>query len=243
MTRYRIEKKNVDIAAQLPLQLELPDAATLDGFVGATNATARAAVTDLIGNPGGRLFLHGPGASGKTHLLQAACRAVGEDGKRAVYVPLAQLGADSAGLLAGLDTLDCACLDDIGTIAGHAETELAVIGLIDALQARHATVFFADRMPPGSLALVYPDLASRLGSGGALALAEPNDEDKIVLLQTRADWRGLDLPGTTAQWLLRHGNRGVGDLIERLDQLDRAALAAQRRLTIPFVKQILGGLD
>ncbi len=223
---------------QLPLNLALPDTASLEGFVGATNAGPRAAVADLVASSGQRLFIHGPADSGKTHLLQAACQAVGDQGERAVYVPLAQLDANPGAVLAGLETLDCVCIDDLSAQVGDAGVEIALIGLIDALHARRARAIFADRLPPAALPVYYADLASRLGWGGALSLAEPSDEDKLTLLQNRAEQRGLELPASTANWLLQHGARGVGDLLAGIDQLDRASLAAQRRLTIPFVKQV-----
>lgn len=226
------------VASQLPLNLELPDTATLEGFVGSTNVAARTAVAELDANSGRRLFLHGPTDSGKTHLLQAACQMAGERGERAVYVPLRQLGSDVSGVLTGLETLDCVCIDDVSAISANPDNEIALIGLIDALQARRAPTLFADRVPPASLRMRYPDLASRLGWGGVFALEEPSDDDKIALLQERAEHRGLELPDATAHWLLRHAARSVGDLVAGVDRLDRASLAAQRRLTIPFVKQV-----
>ena len=57
----------------------------------------------------------------------------------------------------------------------------------------------------------------------------------------RARFRGFELPDDTGRYLLARVGRGVGELFQLLDELDRAALAAQKQLTIPFVRQVLGG--
>ena len=41
-------------------------------------------------------------------------------------------------------------------------------------------------------------------------------------------------------WLLKRVGRDLGGLTALLDRLDRASLAAQRRITVPFLRQTLG---
>ncbi len=227
------------MSAQLPLGVELPQTATLDAFVGATNAQVRAAVAQTMVGDGDRLYLHGPRATGKSHLLQAACRAAANAGLRSAYVPLAQIAPQAVAILPGMQAMDCVCLDDIGAVAGDREAEIALVGLSDGLRSHGARLLIADRYPPAELPLVLADLASRLSWGSVYALAEPDDADKEQLLMQRAAQRGMQLPETTARYLLRHGERDVTSLMAALARLDRASLAAQRRLTIPFVKQAL----
>lgn len=224
---------------QLVLGVQLPASATLDAFVGEVNAEVKAGVCQLVEGRSERLFIHGPPASGKTHLLQAACRAVGDTGARSVYLPLAQIADQAAGLFAGLDDMDCVCVDDIQAIAGNREAEIALLSLSDGLRSRGARLLCAAEHPPRALGLTLADLASRLGWGGAMACVPLNDEDKHALLIKRAAQRGMQMPDTTARWLLRHGEHDVPSLMQALDLLDRASLSAHRRLTIPFVKQAL----
>ncbi|MDA3922052.1 MAG: DnaA regulatory inactivator Hda [Salinisphaera sp.] len=224
---------------QLVLGVQLPASATLDAFVGEVNAEVKAGVCQLVEGRSERLFIHGPVASGKTHLLQAACRAVGDTGARSVYLPMAQIAEEAAGLFAGLDGMDCVCVDDVQSIAGHRETEIALLSLSDGLRSRGARLLCAAARPPRELGLALPDLASRLGWGGAMTCAPLDDDDKHALLVKRAAQRGMQLPDSTARWLLRHGEHDVPALMQSLDLLDRASLSAHRRLTIPFVKQAL----
>jgi DnaA family protein len=67
-----------------------------------------------------------------------------------------------------------------------------------------------------------------------------SDAGKREALQLRAQLSGLELTENVADYLLRHYPRDLFGLFERLDQLDTAAMAMQRRLTIPFVKTVLG---
>jgi len=59
-------------------------------------------------------------------------------------------------------------------------------------------------------------------------------------LRERAQRRGLALDEAALEWLLRRVGRDLAGLTALLDQLDRASLAAQRRITVPFLRMTLG---
>ena len=57
-------------------------------------------------------------------------------------------------------------------------------------------------------------------------------------------WQGVEtIPGIESQipleWLLKRVDRDLAGLTALLDRLDRASLAAQRRITVPFLRQTL----
>jgi DnaA family protein len=58
-------------------------------------------------------------------------------------------------------------------------------------------------------------------------------------LQIRAIRRGLVLADDAALFLVRRLPRDMHSLCGVLDRLDEASLIAQRRLTIPFLRQAL----
>jgi DnaA family protein len=69
---------------------------------------------------------------------------------------------------------------------------------------------------------------------------EPLDEaGRVQALKLRARHRGLELPDDTARFLLSRSRRDMTSLYRLLDKLDAEALIAQRRLTIPFVRDVL----
>jgi DnaA family protein len=61
----------------------------------------------------------------------------------------------------------------------------------------------------------------------------------VQALRLRASQRGLELPDDTARFLLNRSRRDMTSLYRLLDTLDTEALIAQRRLTIPFVREVM----
>ena len=76
--------------------------------------------------------------------------------------------------------------------------------------------------------------------GRPLGHGQPlDDEEQIEALKLHAIRRGLELPDETATFLLNRLPRDMHTLCTLLDELDEAALIAQRRLTVPFVSAVL----
>jgi DnaA family protein len=55
----------------------------------------------------------------------------------------------------------------------------------------------------------------------------------------RAERRGMILNEDVGKFILTHCPRHMSTLFAALDALDKMSLAAQRKLTIPFVKEVL----
>lgn len=230
--------------AQLPLGLRLPATSRLDNFVAGANREAVAALRELLHcDASGVLFLAGMAGSGKTHLLQAACRAVEAAGAQAAYLPFAELIGHSPAMLEGLEHYRLLACDDLQAIAGRVEWEEAVFHLYNRLREAGGLLIGAGSEVPDRLGLGLPDLRSRLAWGAVYALQLPDDAIRLEILSQHARERGLELPAETAQFLLRRCPRDQHALIALLDRLDHAALRAQRRLTVPFVRTLLGAAE
>jgi DnaA-homolog protein len=227
--------------AQLPLGLGLPDWATFAGFHPGPNAEALHAVRECAAGTGEPfVYVWGGAGRGKTHLLQAACRGAGERGLAAAAVALGEAGrAFPPEALEGLEQLALVCLDDLQAVAGRSGWELALFDLFNRVRESGARLIVAACGRPGEIGLSLPDLHSRLGWGLALPLHTLDDADLLAALQRRAAARGLELPDDVAGYLLRRCPRDLAALGTLLERLDRASLAAQRRLTVPFVKAFL----
>jgi DnaA family protein len=224
---------------QIPLGVRLPDRAVFASFLPARNTEAVAHARSIAaGEARGILWLCGPEAAGKTHLLQAVCAAAGER-VRAGFVPLAQIAPLGAGVLDGLAQLGCLCLDDFDRVVGRLEWERAVFGLLRELEEGGGALLVAARPPPALLSWALPDLGSRLAAGAVFQLRALDESEQQAALQLRARLRGLELPEETWRWLRRRYPRDMSALYELLDTLDEAALSAQRRLTVPFIREVL----
>jgi DnaA family protein len=90
------------------------------------------------------------------------------------------------------------------------------------------------------LSLALPDLISRLEWGPIFELQPMDDAGRARALALHAEARGLVLSGGVQNFLLRRAPRDNHALLAMLQRLDEGSLVHQRRLTIPFVKQILG---
>ena len=228
---------------QLPLGLRFPDRATFASFLPAHNAEALAHAKSVAAAAvPGLTWLSGPHGAGKTHLLHAICAAAAASGTRAGYVPLAELGSLGVGVLEGLPLLECLCLDDIDRVAGNADWERGIFAVLCEVEERRGSLVMAAQAPPALVSWSLPDLGSRCTAAAVLSLRALDEREQVAALRLRARVRGVELPDETLQWLQRRFPRDMRALYELLDTLDKAALAAQRRLTIPFIREVLGSM-
>jgi DnaA family protein len=228
---------------QLTLGVQLKERATFASFLTARNGELVAHLQHLAASsPGGATWVAGPHTAGKSHLLQAVCAATAPN-QRAAYLPLETLLPFGPTALEGADELDVACYDDVQVIAGLDDWERRLFSLWQRALERKATLIFAARENPVHVPFALPDLKSRLASSAIFAVRDLNDEEQIEALNLRAHLRGFELPPETSRYLQRRFPRDMRTLCEILDTLDDAAFAAQRRITVPFIREIIDGKD
>ena len=223
--------------SQLALPLRLADHAVFTSFLAVGNEELVAMLMDLADHGAAHgCWLWGSASVGKTHLLQAVCDRAGD---RSVYVPLAMLGDAGPAVLDGLARRELICIDDVHTVAGSADWEAGLFDLSNQIFDAGHSMIAAAAMAPRECAITLPDLQSRLLRLPAFRVRPLDESAKASALQLRAHHRGLELPDDVARFLLRRSRRDMGSLYRLLDKLDVAALTAQRRLTIPFIKGVL----
>jgi len=230
---------------QLVLNLRLRDASSFENYFVARNREAVERLQHAVRNlssasqtPASWLYLWGEPGTGKTHLLEAACRAVQEQGQAPLYVPLADKADFTTALLEDVEQVPLVCVDDVDAIAGDAAWEAALFALYERLRAHGGTLILAARSSPAAIGLKLADLATRLAAGLVYQLQPLADEEKIAALRLRAQRRGLEMTEEVANYLLTRFPRDMHSLFALLDKLDAATLAAQRRLTIPFLRSL-----
>jgi DnaA family protein len=224
---------------QLTLGVQLKERATFASFLTARNVELVAHLEHLAAtSPPGATWIAGPHTAGKSHLLQAVCAGT-PPGKRAAYLPLESLLPFGPAALEGAENLDLACYDDVQCIAGMADWEARMFSLWQRALERGTTLLFAARENPAQVGFELADLRSRLASSAVFAVRELNDDEQLEALYLRARLRGFDLPAETARYLQRRYPRDMRSLCEVLDTLDDAAFAAQRRITVPFIRDIV----
>ena len=229
---------------QLPLGVQLGVSMRFETYHEGANGAAVSALVQLVAESGhAPLWILGPVGVGKTHLLQAACALAGQRGLTSAYLPLATARDLVPGLLAGLERLDLVVLDDVDVVAGEKAWEQALFTLYNELLEPGGRLACSAKVPPAGVAFALPDLASRMSACVVHRLQPLPERDQGLALRRRAAHRGLELPDDTLSYLTRRAPRDFAALCRLLDELDSEALAAQRRLTIPFVRQVLERAD
>ncbi|MCE8001751.1 DnaA regulatory inactivator Hda [Billgrantia ethanolica] len=227
--------------AQLPLGVGLRDDATFESFLPAGNATLLDRLSRQLDEDGEPfLFLWGASGSGRSHLLQAACHAASDRDLRALYLPLHDLGHFPPLMLEDVERLDLVAIDDVDDVIGRRRWEEGLFHAFNRLRDAGKRLVMSASAAPRQLPVALPDLASRLTWGVTFQLQRLDDSERLQALQLRARIRGMQLSEEVARYILHRGPRRLDELFDELAVLDRASLSAQRKLTIPFVKQALG---
>ena len=224
-----------DMPQQLILDLLPASAPSLENFVAGRNAAALDALRQCT--PGRAVYVWGPNGVGRTHLLQAVCRA--HEGR---YHGATSAAADLQELATG-DNIGTrvVAVDDVQQL--DAAGQAAVFALYNrwresASTAKAFTIVVAGDRAPLTME-VREDLRTRLGWDLVFRLEQLSDEERAQALSSRAAERGQVLTPEVITWLLTHHERDMSRLTALVDALDRYSLARHRPVTLPLLKDLL----
>jgi DnaA family protein len=224
--------------SQLALGLRLEPNARFETFVAEGSEAVTAHLRQIAaGMRRDAVWLAGPSGAGKTHLLQAACREAGQAGRSAIYLSAADRPPPAA--LDGLASLDLVAIDDAATLAGDPEMERALFAVVDAYYRGAGGLLLASEAAPVEAGFHLPDLASRAAGTVVYRLAPLSDEARRTALDRLARVRGIELDAPTIDYLLTRLRRDMRTMADWIDRIDRESLVAKRRVTLPFVRELL----
>lgn len=228
------------LSKQFPLALQLRDDATFENFYPGDNGLLIDSLLNQFSEGERYIYLYGSIGSGRSHLLQAACHHMEDLGEASVYLPLNELlDYSPRDVFEGLEELSLICLDDIQGVIRSGEWQEQLFHLFNRLADNNVKLIVAADCPARELKIDLDDLASRLSWGAVFQINKLSDDQRKKLLQMRAKKRGLELNDEVVQFIYQRCKRDTNELLAVLDQLDKASLEQQRRLTIPFVKATL----
>jgi DnaA family protein len=228
------------MAKQLPLHFEFRANQTFNNFYPGENEEIINHLQNCIAGTGEQLiFLWGNQGLGKSHLLQACCRQAYVLGLSSFYFSFSRSALPDPIMLNGLDEIDIVCFDNIEHLAGDPTWEMAFFNFFNEHRdCGHKLILSAHRAP-NDIAIQLPDLKTRLNWGLALKIQPLADHDRIAALTFKANQMGFEISPNVGRFLLTHYARDLASLWALLEKLDQASLAAKRKLTIPFLKQIM----
>ena len=217
-------------ARQRALQLDLPARMGRADFVpSACNAAALGLLATPL--PGGRLVLHGPEGSGKTHLGHIWANA-----HRAVVLQGAMLGeADVPALVAR----GAVWLDDAAQAAQTPHGQTALFHLLNMAQAQGAEVLMSARSPARDWNVALPDLASRLAACAHVALAAPDDALLAAVLAKLFADRQVVVSDRLIPYLLSRMERSLAEAQRLGARLDAEALARGKPIGRALAAEVL----
>lgn len=224
---------------QMLLALQWLDEPTLETYEPGSNGLALEALNKLLASrEGGALYLWGPTASGKSHLLRAACQAVQRAGNWALYLtpqsPPSHWPALDAFATVGSGAL--LAIDDVHACAAWQQDML--FGLFNAARQFGVEFLSAGNVAPAQLEL-RADVRTRLAWGLALGLEPLDDAAKQRVLQTLATRRGFELRDDLSRYILSHHARDMASLVALVSRLDAYAMQHARATSIPLLKAML----
>lgn len=208
---------------QLPLGFSSRPAYTeLDFVRGAANHDAWQWIERWPDWPYRALVLHGPAGAGKTHLAHVWAVRAG-----AAFIQ--GKGLDIASAPAGPIALD----------DGASCNEEALFHLINRQRERGDGLLITLPQAPAQMAFRLPDLASRLSAMALAGLAAPDDALLSAVLMKQFADRQLLASEDVINYLVMRMTRSFEAARDLVAQLDEAALAEKRNLTVPFARETL----
>ena len=188
-----------------------------------------------------RVLIVGDAGSGKSHLLEAASAAASAGGDAVAFAPMRDWSSQRVDAVRGLGEGGLVCIDDIEAAAGDRKWEEALIVLVEESASRCARMLVSAGAVPWNIPFVLADLRSRLAAATLYRLHELDDEGRARALRQHASARGIEVPDDVVGYVLTRYRRDMPSLVALLDRLDYHSMACQRRLTVPFVRNLIEG--
>ena len=137
------------------------------------------------------LYIWGSQGTGKTHLLQAACKQADDMNSQVTYIPLKQYEEFDSEIFNGLGKLDLICVDDLEFISGNLEWQQRLTLLYNEIRDNNNSIIISSTSSPKNIKIELDDLKSRLVWGQVYKIKPPNDELKIEILKRKASERSF----------------------------------------------------
>ncbi|MFT6436931.1 MAG: DnaA family protein [Candidatus Azotimanducaceae bacterium] len=213
-------------AQQAILDFKLRDDATFSNYIGDAAKSLK--------QTRGMAFVWGEPGSGKSHLLQAFCH----DQSSSIY--LSDLLQLDVSMLRGLESLALVCIDDVDLLVAHKDWQEALFHLINDCHDSGTLLVFSSSSPAAKLDCQLKDLQTRLIGIVAIETSRLSDENRLTALKMKAANHGFEFTDEVGRFILARAGRDMNSLVSMFERLSSETLREQRKVTIPFVKQVLG---
>ena len=225
---------------QIPLEFPLRSQATFENFIVERNGELVTRLHGLVeASRAQTIWIWGEHGTGCSHLLYASCHLLHQNNSRVAYIPSQDWNLHSDSLV-GYQDFDIVAIDDVELWLNRQNPESELVELYQAIQNSNAILLLSAARPPAQYEYVLDDLKSRFNASECYQVMDLSDRGKIEYVQSQAKQRGIELEDGVARFMLTRCSRYLPDLLAMLNTLDNKSLALQRKITIPFLKHVLG---
>ena len=227
-------------AAQIALPLSFDRQFSFDNYFSQQGDLVIANLKALITGKGESMIgLWGKSDSGKTHLINACAHFARQRGTSFQLYDGTELAQCDANNFENLVTCQVLAVDNLDALCGIQKWEEKFYQIINSSKNEGSHLIFTLSENPSYLDCRLADFQSRLSWGLLLQLQMTGDTDIGDVIKLRAGLLGIELSKEVIAYLLAHYSRQLSTQIEILRVLDRASLSAQKKITIPMIKQTL----
>lgn len=226
--------------SQIALPLVFDKQFSFDNFISERGEFVIASLKSLIEGGGETMLgLWGGADCGKTHLLNASAYFARQqqldfqlyDGLQLAQCDARDFDYSCSGGVLAIDNLDALC--------HHRDWEEKFYQIFNHCKLEKLNLIFTLSSNPQHLDFSLVDLQSRLSWGLLLQLPALSDQDLEGIVRARARLLGLELSNEVLAYLLTHFARSISTQVSILTILDKASLTAQKKISIPLIKQAL----
>ena len=178
-----------------------------------------------------RIYLWGPSAVGKTHILIATIKKFLNLNKEVIDLSFIDHNDTF-----DLGSIDLFFLDDIDRADGKIQNNL--FNIFNMSENENAAIFITGNLPPNQMSL-RPDLRTRISQCLVLNLKELEDEEKKDVLLKRSYFMGINLKLEIIDYLVKNYNRNMHELIKLIEKIDKESIIQKKKITIPFIKSFM----
>jgi len=231
-------------ATQIALPLSFDRQFSFDNFISGRDDFVTSSLKALFAPDSESVIgVWGGNDSGKTHLLNACALYAREHSVGFQLYDARQLVDCDPSHFDEFDSDALLIVDNLDAVCGNRDWEAYFYGYINQCRDLNRRLIFSLAKKPQDLNCVLADFQSRLSWGLLLELAVPDDGDIERIIKKRAKLLGLNLSKEVLAYLLSHFSRRLSDQVELLRKLDMVSLSAQKKVTIPLIKQVLNNAE
>jgi DnaA family protein len=232
---------------QLVLPIRVSDTARFSNYFAGPNALVFQSLSQLFIDetwPLDPIFLFGHRGTGKSHILYAVANRLkgmsgrGDSTQRLSYLALSDKSV-SVEMLETLAADQLVLLDDVDVWAGNSVNEQALFALYERVKRARGGWVASSSASADAAGFELVDLVSRLSSGLQFKLELLSEGERMEALKLRAEHRGFTIADEPVRYLVKHFARDMHSLFQLLETMDEKTLQAGRKITVPFLKEIL----